>query len=164
MRWHNLFLIAIYSLLSGCGTGLRVNSKADDSTPACVEEPSDQTFLGNTHNLRASDGFRQNVWLSFNQDSHAAICMDLNHQLYLAVIAERTGRPVKHPSKRFSNLRIYSATLRKRMDADAFILDRDGIEWIFRIPPDAEESFAAELLNERLGLDLKPTDIGYGWD
>ncbi len=90
--------------------------------------------------------------------------MDLNHQVYLVVIAERTGRPGKHPSKRFSNLLISSATLRKRMDPDAFILDRDGIEWIFRIPPDAEESFAAELLNERLGLDLKPTDIGYGWD
>jgi hypothetical protein len=141
-----------------------VNSKADDASPACVEVADDQTFLRNTHNLRASDGFRQNVWLSFNQDSHAAICMDLNRQLYLVVISERTWQPGKHPSKRFSNLRISSATLRKRMDPDAFILDRDGIEWIFRIPPDAEESFAAELLNELSGLDLKPTDIGYGWD
>jgi len=164
MRWPYCILIATCALFPGCGTGFRSISTAGDTAPACVEERDDQTFLGNAHDLRTSDGFRQNVWLSFNQDSHAAICMDLNHQLYLVVVSERTGRPVKHPSKRFSNLRISSATLRKRMDPDAFILDRDGIDWIFRIPPDAEESFAAELLNELFRLDLKPTDLGYAWD
>jgi len=90
--------------------------------------------------------------------------MDLDHQLYLVVNTELTTRPLTHLSKGFSNLRIPATTLRKRMDPNAFILDRDGIDLIFRIPPDAEESFAADLFNELLGLNLKPTDIGFGWD
>lgn len=90
--------------------------------------------------------------------------MDLDHQLYLVVDTELPVRSVAHLSKRFSNLRISAATLRKRMDPDAFILDRDGIDSIFRIPPDAEESFAADLFSELLGIKLKPADIRFHWD
>ncbi len=90
--------------------------------------------------------------------------MDLDHQLYLVVIAERPTRPAEHLSERFRSLQISSTVLRRRMDPDAFILDRAGIDWIFRIPPNAEESFAADLLNELFDLNLKPNNIRFGWD
>jgi hypothetical protein len=90
--------------------------------------------------------------------------MDLEHQLYLVVVTDLPTRSADQISKQFIDLRISTATLRKRMDPDAFILNRDGIDWISRIPPDAEESFAADLLNELLSLDLKPSEIRYGWD
>jgi hypothetical protein len=50
------------------------------------------------------------------------------------------------------------------MDPNAFILDREEIDFIFRIPPDAKESFAADLLNQICGLNLKPDNIRFGWD
>jgi hypothetical protein len=90
--------------------------------------------------------------------------MDLDRQLYLVVDTEFTARPETRLSKRFRNLHISASTLRKRMDPNAFILDRDGIDWISRIPPDAEDSFAADLFNELVGLNLKSADIRYGWD
>ncbi len=156
--------MAIYSLLLGCSTGPRAISTPDNLAPACVEECTDQTFLGNANDLRASDGFRQNVWLNFNKDGHGVICMDLDHQLYLVIDTELPVRSVANLSKRFSILQISATTLRKRMDPNAFLLDRDGIHLIFRIPPDAKESFAADLFNELLGLNLKPADIRFGWD
>jgi hypothetical protein len=164
MRWHSYILIVISSLLLGCSTGSRTISTTHDTSAICVEDSVDQTFLGNSNELRTSDGFRQNIWLNFNKDGHGAICMDLDHQLYLVVDTDLPVRSVTHLNKRFSNLRISAATLRKRMDPDAFILNRDGIDWIFRIPPDTEESFAADLFNELLGLKLKPTDIRFQWD
>ena len=164
MRWRNTILIAIYSLLLGCSNGSRVISTTGDTAPACVEECDDQTFLGNSNDLRASDGFRQNVWLSFNQGSIGAICMDLDHQLYLVIDTEFPIRSAEYLSQRFRGLQVSSTKLRKRMNPDAFILDRDGIDWITRIPSDAEESFAADLLNELCGLNLRSPDIRFGWD
>lgn len=90
--------------------------------------------------------------------------MDLDHHLFLVVDTELPVRSVANLSKLFSNLKISAATLRKRIDPDAFILDREGIDCVFRIPPDAEESFAADLFNELLGLKLAPTDIRFQWD
>ena len=164
MHWHHPILMAIYSLLLSCGTGSRVFSTADDTTPACVEECADQTFLGNANELRTSDGFRQNCWLSYDKGSLGAICMDLEHQLYLVVDAKLPPQSEDQLSKQFTDLRISAATLRKRMDPDAFILNREGIDWISRIPPDANESFASDLFNELLSLNLKPSDIRFGWD
>jgi hypothetical protein len=164
MRWHNSILIAIYSMLLGCSTGSRALFSADDTAPVCVEENADQSFVGNSNALRASDGFRQNCWLSYKQGSLGAVCMDLDHQRYLVVDAEFPIHSVGHRSQRFSSLQVSIATLRKKMHPEAFILDRDGIDWISRIPPDAEESFAADLFNELFGLRIKPTDIRYGWD
>jgi hypothetical protein len=136
---------------------------ANRAAPVCLEDCIDQTFLGNAKNLRKSDGFRQNVWLSSNGPL-GAICMDLDHQLYLVVVTEFATRPAEHLSERFRSLEISTAALRKRMDPDAFILDREGIDWICRIPPDAKESFAADLFNELCGLNLKPDNIWFGWD
>lgn len=164
MRWRSSILIAISSLLLGCSTGSLDISTTHDTDAICVEDCGDQTFLGNCNELRSSDGFRQNIWLNFNKDGHGAICMDLDHQLYLMVDTKLPVRSVAHLSKRFSNLQIPVSTLRKRMDCDAFILDRDEIDWISRIPPDAEESFAADLFNELVGLNLKSTDIRFQWD
>jgi hypothetical protein len=163
MRWHIYILIGICSLLLSCSTDSRALSTADDTAPAFVEECADQTFLGNANDLRTSDGFRQNVWLSSNGPL-GAICMDLDHQLYLVVVTESPTRPAENLSERFRSLEISTAALRKRMDPDAFILDREGIDWICRIPPDAKESFAADLLNELCGLNLKPNNIWFGWD
>jgi hypothetical protein len=164
MRWQSSILVAIYSLLLGCTTGSRTLSTPDTTTPACVEACEDQTFLGNANSLRASDGFRQNVWLSFNKGSIGAICMDLDHQLYLVVDTEVPHRSEEYLSQRFRSLRVNATTLRKRMDSDAFILDRDGIDWISRIPLDAEESFPAELFKELCGVNLKSSNIRFGWD
>ena len=164
MHWHSSILIAISSLLLGCSTGSRAISTTRDTAAICVEDSVDQTFLGNCNGLRTSDGFRQNIWLNFNKDGHGAICMDLDHQLFLVIDTELPVRSVANLSKRFSNLKISAATLRKRIDPDAFILDREGIDCVFRIPPDAEESFAADLFNELLGLKLAPTDIRFQWD
>jgi hypothetical protein len=164
MHWHSSTLIGISSLLLGCNNGLRDMPPTRDTTAVCIEDRADQTFLGNSRQLRASDGFRQNIWLNFHKDGHGAICMDLDHQLYLVVDTDLPVRPVAHLSKRFGDLRISAATLRKQMDPDAFILGRDGIDWISRIPPDADESFGADLFNELLGLKLEPTDIRFQWD
>ena len=164
MRWHHPILITSYSLLLGCSNGAYSISTTQDAATICVENRADQTFLGNTNDLRSSDGFRQNCWLSFNQGSLGAICMDLDHQLYLVVDTELPTQSADHLSKQFTDLRISAATLRKRMDPDAFILNRDGIDWISRIPPDADESFAADLCNKLLSLNLKPSDIRFGWD
>jgi hypothetical protein len=150
-------------MLLGCGTDPRALLTSDKTIPARVEQSSDQTFLGNVNALRASDGFRQNVWLSSNC-SLGAICMDLDHQLYLVIVTELPARPAEHLSERFRSLHISTAALRKRMDPDAFILDEEGIDWISRIPPDAEESFAADLLNELCGLNLNPNNISFQWD
>ncbi len=163
MRWYTPILMAICSLLLGCSTGSRAVSTADNNTPACLEECADQTFMGNANDLRTSVGFRQNVWLSSN-GSLGAICMDLDHQLYLVVDTEFPTCPPEHLSNYFRSLKISAPALRKRMHRDAFILDREGIDWISRIPLDAEESFAADLLNEFCGLNLKPEDIWFGWD
>ena len=164
MRWHGSILIVISSLLLGCGTGSRALSTTHDSSSIGVEECDDQTFLGNIQKLRRSDGFRQNIWINFNKDGHGAICMDRDHQLYLVVDTELPIRSVSHLSKRLKKLRISTDTLRKRNDPDAFILDRDGIAWVSRIPDYAGESFATEFFNELLGLKLKPTDIRFQWD
>ena len=165
MCWDQSILIAVSSLLLGCGAGSRGISTIQDAVAIRgVEDCVDQSFLGNCNELRASGGYRQNIWLSFNKDGLCAICMDLDRQLYLVVDTGFQVRSVGHPSKRFSSFRISAATLRKRMDPDAFILDRDGIGWISRIPPDAEEPFAADLLSELLGFKLKPSDIRFQWD
>ncbi len=164
MRWDQFILIAVSSSLLGCGAGSRALSTTHDTAAIGVEDCVDQSFLGNCNELRASAGYRQNVWLSFNKDGLGAICMDLDRQLYLVVDTGFQVRSMGHPSKRFSSFRISAATLRKRMDPDAFILDRDGIGWISRIPPDAEEPFAADLLSELLGFKLKPSDIRFQWD
>jgi hypothetical protein len=163
MRWNISILMAICSMLLGCSAGSRALSTADNTTPASVEECADQTFLGNANDLRTSDGFRQNVWLSSNGPL-GAICMDLDHQLYLVVVTGFPTRSAEQLSERFRSLEISTAALRKRMDPDAFILDREGIDWICRIPPDAKESFAADLLNELCGLNFKPNNIRFGWD
>lgn len=163
MCWHSSILMAICFMLLGCSTGSRALSLANNITPTCVEECADQTFLGNANDLRTSDGFKENIWLSSN-GSLGAICMDLDHQLYLVVVTEFPTLRVEHLSERFRSLQISTAALRKRMDPDAFILDREGINWISRIPPDAKESFPAELLNDLCGLNLKPNNIRFGWD
>lgn len=164
MYWHSSILIMISSLLLGCSSGSRAVSKTPDTAPICVEDRVDQTFLANCNDLCESDGFRQNIWMNFKKDGHGAICMDLDHRLYIVVDSEVPVRSVGDLSERFSKLRISAATLRKRMDPDAFILDRDGIDWICRIPADAEESFAADYFNELMGLKLKPTEIRFQWD
>jgi hypothetical protein len=160
---HISILIAIYSLLLGCNIGGPAISKAPNSTADRVEDGDDQTFLGSCKQLQVSEGFRQNIWLNFNKDGHGAICMDLNRNLYFVVDTEL---PIEstHLSKRFRDLRISATTLRERMDSEAFILAGPGIDLIFRIPPDAEESFAADLFNDLLGLNLRPTDIRFHWD
>jgi hypothetical protein len=155
--------MAFYALLLGCSTGSRDSSTAVDNAPECVEDPADQTFLGNANELRTSDGFRQNVWLSSNGPL-GAICMDLHHQLYLVVVTDFPTYPPEHLSERFRSLQISAPTLRERMHRDSFILDGAGIDWIYRIPPDAEESFVAHLFNELCGLNLKPNNIWFGWD
>jgi hypothetical protein len=164
MRWQSSILVATYSLLLGCSTGSRTISASGNTAPACVEACEDQTFLGNSNSLRASDGFRQNVWLSFNQGSIGAICMDMDRQLYLVVDTEVPLRSEEYLSQRIKSLRVNATTLRKRMNSDAFILDRDGIDWISRIPLDAEESFPADLFTELCGVNLKSSDIRFGWD
>lgn len=164
MRWPTPIHLVISFLLLGCTTGNHIIPQKHDTAEICVEDCTDQTFLGNCNDLRRSDGFRQNVWLCFNRDGHGAICMDLDHQLYLVVDTQDSIRPASRLSKRFSELKISAAALSKRMDPDAFILDRNGIDWISRIPADAEESFAADLFNELLGLELKPADISFQWD
>jgi hypothetical protein len=83
------------------------------------------------------------------------------------VVTKLPARPVAQISKRFRQLQISTAALRKRMDPDAFILNRPGedrIRGIFRIPDDVEESFAAELFNDLLGHKLEPGDIWFQWD
>ena len=164
MRWYSPILVTIYSLLLGCSNGSRALSILGNPTPACVEAGEDQTFLGNSNRLRSSDGFRQNVWLSCNRGSIGAICMDLDHQLYLVVDTEVPLRSEVYLNQRFRSLRVNATTLRKRMDSGAFILDRSGIDWISRIPLDAEESFPSDLFKELCGVNLKLSDIRFGWD
>ena len=151
----------------GCHPGVPAKPAVAEIAPPCVEDSGPETFLENCQHLRASDAFRQNVCLCFKQDGHGAICMDLNHQLYLVVVTKLPARPVAQISERFRQLQISTAALRKRMDPDAFILNRPGedrIRGIFRIPDDVEESFAAELFNDLLGLKLEPGDIWFQWD
>jgi hypothetical protein len=161
---YSFILIAIFSLLLCCCSGSRAGSTTLDTIPSSFEESFDQTFLGNCNSLRKSEGFRQNVWLNFNQDSHAAICMDLDHQLYLVVKTELPLSPIARLSTRFRKLQITADTLRKRMEPEAYILDGEGIDLIIHIPSDAEETFAADLFNELLDLKLKPNDIIFQWD
>lgn len=162
--WYSFLLATIYPLLLACSNESRALAITANSTPACVEACEDQTFLGNYNNLRASDGFRQNVWLSCDQGSIGAICMDLNHQLYLVVDTDVPFRSEERINQRFRSLRINATTLRKRMDSDAFILNRDGIDWISRIPSDAEETFPSDLFRELCGVNLQSSDIRFGWD
>jgi hypothetical protein len=161
---------ACFVALVGCHPGAPATPIAptiQTATPLDEAEMAPKTFLENCQQLRASDGFRQNVWLNSNQDGLGAICMDLDHQLYLVVVTSLPARPVAKTSKQFRQLRISTAALRQRMDPDAFILNRydnDPIRGIFRIPVDAGESFAVDLCNEILNLKLQPGGIGFGWD
>jgi len=164
MIFHSSILIASCFLFIGCSNGYRAVSTPDSTSLACVEECRDQTFVGNCNSLRTSDGFRQNCWLSSKQGSIGAICMDRDHQLYLVIDTELPLRSPKYQSQRFRSLQDSPSNLRKRLDPDAFILDREGIDWISHIPLNAEESFAADLMNELCGLSLKHEDIRYGWD
>ncbi len=164
MRQRSFILVTICSVLLGCGTGSHTHSTPDKPRPPDGEACEDQTFLGNAKRLRASGGFRQNVWLSFNRGSIGAICMDLDRQLYLVIDTEFPLRSEECLSQRFRSLRVTPTTLRKRMNSDAFILDRDGIDWISRIPLEAEESFPTELFRELCGVNLKSSDMRFAWD
>ena len=155
---------AFLFLLLGCSDGPHVQSTKADAALVDSETSVAQTFLGNCNELRASDGFRQNVYLSFNGDGHGAICMDLERRLYLIIVTERPVRSVDYVSQRFNSLRVSPATLRRRMDPDAFIPGRDGVDRIYRIPPTADESFAADLFNDHLGGHTSPSDIEFQWD
>jgi len=158
MLWHNSILIAICSLLLGCNTC----EPAKSPTTHDVE-----TFLDNCDQLQATDAFRQNIWVSFNGDSHGAIFMDLNHQLYLAVISKIPIRSQDCLSEQFKKLQVSITELSKQMDPDAFILNestKDRIDGIYRIPTDTKESFVAELFNELMGLNLRTHDIRFQWD
>ena len=136
------------------------------ATPYDEESEIPKTFLENCQHLRASDGFRQDIGLCCSDAILGAICMDLDHQLYLVVATELPERPVADLSERFRKLQISTAALRQRMDPDTFVLNRTTrgpIRGIFRIPADAEESFATDLFNEILKLKLQPGGIGFQW-
>lgn len=164
MPWQRMIWVVINCMLLGCSTDSRTHLTSDHVAPRCVEEFEHQTFLGNCKRLRESNGFRQNVWLSYHQGSIGAICMDLDHQLYLVIHTKFPLRSEEYLSNQFRSLRISANTLRNRMDPDAFILDRDGINWISRIPLNAEESFPCDLFHELCGVNLRSSEIRFSWD
>ena len=163
MALRSLLVIGACCLFFGCQPGVRPIPAGSGSSAV----RGDQTFLGSCRSLRASDGFRQNVWLCFAGEGHGAVCMDLDRQLYLVVRTGLPVRPVDLLSDRFRRLQVAESDLRGRMHPEAFVLDQPGdggSDAIFRIPTDAGESFAADLFNELLGLDLKSRDLWFQWD
>jgi len=161
---YRILFLAASSFMLGCCSGSSILNLKNDSITDSLEDSGDQTFLGNCKSLRDSDGFRQNCWLSSKQLTIGAICMDLNRHLYLVVDTDSPIRSEELISPRFKNLRDSAATLRKKMDSEAFILDRQGIDWISRIPIEAKDTFPSELLHELTGVKIKSADIRYGWD
>lgn len=133
-----------------------------------LESRASSSFLENCQQLKKSDGFRQNIWLCCKQEASVAICMDLDHRLYLVVRSERPARAACLINETYKRLMVTPETLRSRMDPAAFILDGGGdderIVGIFRIPENAEESFGIELINHLFRLDLKPEDQSFQWD
>ena len=139
----------------------------DIDTRDLASDKHDETFLGNCSQLRASKGFRQNVYICFNHEGHGAIFMDLDLQLYLLVVSDLPVKPVDDIDSRYRELLVSVDEVRERIDRDAFILKSDNDEqigYVFRIPENPEESFAADLFHELLEVKLKPQDIWYKWD
>jgi len=132
-----------------------------------ASEKQDETFFGNCSQLRASKAFRQNVYICFNHDSHGAIFMDLDQQLYLLVVSDLPVTTQDDLDSGFRELLVSADKVREGMDRDAFILKSDNMEqigYVFRIPEKAEESFAADLFHELFKVKLKTQDIRYKWD
>jgi hypothetical protein len=127
----------------------------------------EKTFLGNCRELRTSKGYRQNIYICFNQDGHGAIFMDLDHKLYILVTSSLAVTPVENLDSRYSKLLVDVDEVRDRMDRESFILNNssnDEVDYIFRIPSNPQESFAVDLFNELLDLNVKPQDVWYKWD
>lgn len=162
-RWHMTLLV-----LSGlaCLTSCQL-ANVGKSMPA-LESQASSSFIENCHQLRKSDGFRQNVWLCGHMADSAAICMDLDRRLYLVVRSERPARSQNQIDGKYRRLQVTPETLRSRMDPEAFILDGGAVGeklvGIFHIPDDAGESFGIELINHLLNLELKAEDLDFQWD
>jgi len=160
---------ACFVALAGCHPGtpaMPIVPTIHTASPYDEESEIPKTFLENCQQLRAGDGFRQHIGLTCSEGILGAICMDLDHHLYLVVGTELPARPVANLSERFRKLRISTAALRPRMDPDTSVLNRSTygpIRGIFRIPADAGESFAVDLCNELLNLKLPPGGIGFLW-
>lgn len=163
-----LSLLAVFSIaLISCRHGF---SKDQQATPIPANSEADRTpatFLENCKQLKESSGFRQNIWLCFNQDAHGAICMDLNRQLYLVVASTLPARPDTQFKESYQKLQISDATLLSRMDPESFVLANRGNSkslGIFQIPADADESFAVDLFNHLFNLTLAHGDLSFQWD
>lgn len=167
-KWFTRSLCCGLTLVSSCqsvhpGAGRDTGNGVD-----CVEGERSESFLEICRKLESSDGFSQNVWLCGKLDASVAICMDLDRRLYLVVRSERPARAANQIDETYKQLMVSPEILRSRMHPDSFILN-GGAEGqklveIFRIPENAEESFAINLINHVLNLDLSLNDQSFQWD
>lgn len=161
---YHMILACLCLLLQGCMDQGENSLNQSAVTPACVEECEDHTFRGNCNTLRESQGFRQNIFLYGEQRTMGLICMDLDRELYFIVDATLPVLPPNEMHPRYRNMRIGADRLRKKMDPEAFILDRPQNNLIFHIPRDAGELFPVELLRGVCGIRIKQNDIRFAWD
>ena len=84
MSIHRFIAILICTSLLSCNKESPLTPKAIDYSAPQLEE----SFLGNCNQLQVSEGFRQNVFICFDGDTHGAIFMDMDSKLYLLVVSE----------------------------------------------------------------------------
>ena len=156
--------------ISSCG-GLEMdeNTVGNDSSSPFEELQSTQTFLENYHDLKKTTSYRQNIWINREHGvdkSQAALCVDLEGQVYLVIRDLPTAGAEKRLSDFYRNLSLSVPALRSKMDPDAFILDHRNSSHvvILRIPDNPPESFAADAINQLLDCRLTPDRLTYQAD
>lgn len=94
--------------------------------------------------------------------------MDLDRRLYLVVWSKVSVLERRPMDEKYKLLLVKPAVLRSRMAPDTTILEEHNHDQrligVFRIPDDARECFAIDLINHILDLNLKPEDQKFQWD
>jgi hypothetical protein len=165
------FLHRLSAVSAICLTGIVVTScgtsPAPGESPPLIEQQTAQTFLENHHALKKTTAYRQNIWITWGEDSYPiALCVDLKNRVYLVVsAASKVQKKTKLPEF-YQNLSVSVPALRARMDPDAFVLN-EAVRPIFaiiRIPEDPPESFVADSINQLLGTHITPESLTFQAD